>query len=177
MFEQGGTPVQYGESDDIDEKIGKRGIQINGVGKHHSFEHVFVSFFLIRCWYRFFFGTWEFGKTYGSWGIPEGDKESDRSGHSDSRWDPEAPFPGAYMVFTAHCTHDVSAEDDDQTGADRVGGIPHRHFRSQLFGGSSGSRVGHMGEAHTLQPAVCDPENTHKENQGIGKLGAIFVPL
>ena len=82
------------------------------------------------------------------------------------------------MVFTyAHCTHDVSAEDDDQTGADRVGGIPHRHFRSQLFWGDPvGQQSGTWGEAHTLQPAVCDPENTHKENQGIGKLGAILYP-
>ena len=73
-------------------------------------------------------------------------------------------------------THDISAEDHDQTGPDRVRGIPHRHLRRQLRGRNPvGQQAGAGRESRSLQHAVYHPHDTHEENHRIGELRTVVL--
>ena len=74
-------------------------------------------------------------------------------------------------VARAHVAHDVAAEDDDQSRADRMRGVPHRHLGGQLLGRNPVGEQPRAGrEARPLQHAVDHPHDAHEEDQRIVEL-------
>ena len=96
-----------------------------------------------------------------------------RAQQGDRRREQEAPAP----VLREHrrsvepCApvqaDDIAAEDDGQSGADRVRGVPDRHLGRQPFGDDP---VGHQPragrDAHALEPAVENPEDAQRQHRG-----------
>ena len=73
----------------------------------------------------------------------------------------------------AQRTHDVTAEDHHEARADRVRGIPHRHFRRQLRRRNPVGQQTRAGrESRTLQQPVDDPHDAHEEDHRVAELVA-----
>src|SRR5205085_2653963 len=153
------SPIQDGETDDVDKKVRERNdpdkliakdlLDDKGAKFGPGFAHWRAALRALHLW-----------KTNRRRRIGQREPDEDNATERDQGRDKKTKTPID--------DDQVAAKDDDQSATDRVRGIPNRHFCRELAGRKPmGQEPGARRKPHSLKPTIGYPDETQNDRDRV----------